>query len=291
MAEERPVDLDDASGRGDDAGSRDVPDRGVPDEDRAVGGLGVATRTVGVLDPEVDAHVHSGFSAGHDSIGAIVCAAQLAGLRQVTFGDQVDAQAAWLPAYREAVLRAQRRTDLELRISAEVEVVRPDGWLAFPADLGGLDAVTVAVSRLPLGGRLAEAAEARAMLAAGRLRPADVIEMVVSATVLGVERASRYAPTQLARPLGLLAELGVDEDEVPEPLLRECVEGCRVTNTTVEVSEAWRRPSLRFARMCATAGVTLAAASDARYANEVGRWRYVHQLSLAVGGKSPQLSS
>ena len=56
--------------------------------------------------------------------------------------------------------------------------------LAFPADLGGLDAVTVAVSRLPLGGRLVEAAEARAMLAAGRLRPADVIEMVVSATVL-----------------------------------------------------------------------------------------------------------
>src|SRR5690606_16413703 len=183
MAEERPVDLDDASGRGDDAGSRDVPDRGVPDEDRAVGGLGVATRTVGVLDPEVDAHVHSGFSAGHDSIGAIVCAAQLAGLRQVTFGDQVDAQAAWLPAYREAVLRAQRRTDLELRISAEVEVVRPDGWLAFPADLGGLEGVTVAVPRLPRGGRLVEAAEARAMLAAGRLRPADVIEMVVSATV------------------------------------------------------------------------------------------------------------
>ena len=57
MAEERPVDLDDASGRGDDAGSRDVPDRGVPDEDRAVGGLGVATRTVGVLDPTLGRHL------------------------------------------------------------------------------------------------------------------------------------------------------------------------------------------------------------------------------------------
>ncbi|HEY8532283.1 MAG TPA: hydrolase [Micromonospora sp.] len=239
----------------------------------------------------MDAHVHSGFSAGHDSIGAIVCAAQLAGLRQVTFADQVDPDASWLPAYREAILRAQRRTDLELRISAEVEVIRPDGWLAFPADLGGLDAVTVAVSRLPVAGRLIEAAEVRALLAAGRLRRVDVVEAVVAATVRGVERASRYAPTQLARPLGLLAELGIEEAEVPEPLLRECVEGCRVTNTIVEVSEAWRRPSVRLARMCVAAGVTLAAASDARYANQVGRWRYVRQLSLAVGVELPELSS
>lgn len=235
-----------------------------------------------ILDPTVDAHVHSGFAAGHDTINAIVSAAQQAGLRRVTFADQVGPDCAWLPAYRESVLRAQRRTDLNLRISVEIEVIRPNGWLAFPAELCGLDAVTVAVSRLPLGDRLIEPAEARAMLATGELRRSDVIELVVSATVLGIERAGRYAPTQLARPLGLLAELGIDEDEVDEPLLRECVEGCRLTNTLVEVSEAWRRPSVRLARMLRVHGVSLAAASDARYAAQVGRWRYVRELGRAV---------
>ncbi|SDY82246.1 putative hydrolase [Micromonospora pattaloongensis] len=231
------------------------------------------------LDPAADAHVHSGFAAGHDSIDRIVTAAGLAGLRQVTFADQVDSETPWLAAYRESVLRAQRRTELDLRISTEVEVIRADGWLGFPPDLAGLDAVTVAVSRLPLGERLVGAAEARKMLAAGTLRATDAVELVVHATIMGVERASRYAPTQLARPLSLLAELGIDDGDIDEALLRECVEGCRVTNTTVEVSEAWHRPSVRLAQMFAASGVALAAASDARYANQVGRWRYVRQLA------------
>jgi putative hydrolase len=232
-----------------------------------------------VLDPAADAHVHSGFAAGHDSIGTLVTAASLAGLTRLTFADQVDSETSWLPAYRESVLRAQRRTEMDLRISAEIEVIRADGWLAFPADLGGLDAVTVAVSRLPIGTRLVGLPDARAMLASGALRAADAVELVVSATIMGVERASRYAPTQLARPLSLLAELGIDDGDIEESLLRECVEGCRVTNTTVEVSEAWRRPSARMAQMCSAAGVPLAAASDARYAAQVGRWRYVRQLA------------
>ena len=36
----------------------------------------------------------------------------------------------------------------------------------------------------------------------------------MTATVKGIERASRYAPTQLARPLSLLTQVGIDDTAV-----------------------------------------------------------------------------
>ena len=96
--------------------------------------------------------------------------------------------------------------------------------------------------------------------------------------VEGVERASRYAPTQLARPLGLLARLGVD-DTVTTPAVLDVLAGaCRSTGTAVEVSEAWRSPSARIVALLRAAHVAMVPASDARYAAEVGRWQYVRRV-------------
>ena len=234
--------------------------------------------TAHALDLSVDAHVHTGFAAGRDSVGVIVSAADRAGLRAVTFADQVGPDTTWLPAYADAVRRARRRTELSLRVAAEVEVVRPDGWLAWPADLGDLEAISVAVSRLPHADGPLEAREVRAMLAAGVLTAAAVVETVVAATVKGVERASRYAPTQLARPLGLLAQLGVDDSAVTPDVLDALTGACRSTGTAVEVSEAWRSPALPTVAQLRAAGVPLVAASDARYAAEVGQWQYLRRV-------------
>jgi len=57
----------------------------------------------------------------------------------------------------------------------------------------------VAVSRLPLARGPLGAREVRALLATGELTGEQVAEIVVNATIQGIERASRYAPTQLAR--------------------------------------------------------------------------------------------
>jgi putative hydrolase len=87
----------------------------------------------------------------------------------------------------------------------------------------------------------------------------------------------RYAPTQLARPLEFLTRMGVRPEEVDPAALAELAAACRKAGTVVEVSERHRTPSPEVAAVFAAAGVRLVAASDARQAREVGRWRYVEQ--------------
>ena len=235
-----------------------------------------------VLDLTVDGHVHTGFAKGRLSVGALVTAAEDAGLTELTFADLVGPETTWLRAYLDSIRRAQKRTNLTLRMAVEVEVVRPDGWVAFPADLGELESVSVAVSSVPLPGGPTAPERVRAMLRSGELHAADVIQLVVDATAGAVERTSRYAPTQLARPLGILAPLGIDEAEVDDAALRRVVAACRATGVVVEVSEAWRTPSLRLARALAEAGVPLVAASDTADASQLGRWRYLRAVQGVV---------
>lgn len=230
------------------------------------------------LDLTVDGHVHTGFAAGRDSVGVVVSAADRAGLRSLTFADQVGPDTTWLPAYADAVRRARRRTELTLRVAAEVEVVQSDGWLAWPADLGHLEAVSVAVSRLPMPDGPLGSRDVRSLLMTGAITAEQVAEIVVQATVRGLERAARYAPTQLARPLSLLTQVGLDDSAVTPDVLNTLAEACRVTGTTVEISEAWRSPSPALVERLRAAGVPLIAASDARYAAEVGRWQYLRRV-------------
>jgi histidinol phosphatase-like PHP family hydrolase len=246
-------------------------------ERESVIGTGVVG-TAEALDLTVDAHVHTGFAAGRDSVGVVVSAADRAGLTALTFADQVGPETTWLSAYADAVRRARRRTELTLRVAAEVEVVQPDGWLAWPTDLGHLEAVSVAVSRLPLTTGPQGPREVRALLATGELTAEQVAEGLVTATVRGLARASRYAPTQLARPLGLLAQVGLDDAVITPDLLGALATACRETGTVVEISEAWRSPSPRLVAMLRAAEVTLVPASDARYAAEVGRWQYLRRV-------------
>lgn len=246
------------------------------ERESAIGGSGVGI--VDALNLTMDAHVHTGFAAGRDSVGVVVSAADQAGLTAITFADQAGPDTTWLSAYADAVRRAQQRTELTLRVAAEVEVVRPDGWLALPADLGHLEAVSVAVSRLPLAGGPASARDVRAMLAAGEMTAEHVTESLIAATVEGLRRASRYAPTQLARPLGLLAHVGVDDTAMTPDLVAAFAAACRETGTLVEISEAWRSPSARIVETLRAAQVALVPASDARYAGEVGRWQYLRRF-------------
>ncbi len=239
---------------------------------------GGAIGTACAFDLTVDAHVHTGFAAGRDAVGVVVSAADRAGLTVLTFADQAGPDATWLTAYADAVSRARHRTELTLRVAAEVEVVRPDGWLALPPDLTRLDALSVAVSALPCGDELLDAPAIRARLTAGEMTAEQVAEGLVEAIVSGLERASRYVPTQLARPLALLAQAGVDDAAVSPALIAHLAAACRATGTVVEISEAWRSPSPRLVAMLRDAAVTLVPASDARYAVEVGGWQYLRRV-------------
>ncbi|MEV6344528.1 hydrolase [Actinoplanes sp. NPDC051851] len=240
--------------------------------------IGGAVGTASPLDLSVDAHVHTGFAAGRDAVGVVVSAADRTGLSALTFADQAGPDTTWLTAYADAVRRARHRTEMTLRVAVEVEVVRADGWIALPADLAQLDALSVAVSDLPLGDQLLDAREVRSRITAGELTGERVAEALIAATVKGLERASRYVPTQLARPLALLAQAGVDDAVVSADLIAELATACRSTGTVVEVSEAWRSPSPRVVALLRETGVPLVPASDARYAAEVGHWHYLRRL-------------
>jgi histidinol phosphatase-like PHP family hydrolase len=240
-----------------------------------------------MLDLTVDSHVHTAFAAGRDSVSVLVAAAEHLGLTELVFCDEAGPETKWLPSYLASIQRAQQRTDVVLRAGIEVEAIGTDGWLAFPADLGGLDVVSVAVGALPMPAGLAGPEAVRGLVDAGALTASDVVEMLVTVTSRAIERVNRYAPTRLARPLAFLHRAGFTDADIDDAAIADLAAMCRRTSTQVEVSERHQTPSKRLAGLLAAAGVRLVAASDARQAGEVGRWRHVQQVSgdlAPVGG-------
>jgi len=232
-----------------------------------------------MFDLTVDGHVHTAFSSGRDSVLVLVRAAEEAGLRELTLADRAGPETVWLPAYLATIQRAQQRTEVVLRRGVEVEAVGSDGWLAFPGDLAGLEVVSVGVDRLPMPSGLAGPEAVRALVAGGVIRPADVVEMLVTVTARAIERVSRYAPTLLARPLDFLTRAGIDESLIEDSAVVALAAACWESGTVIEVSERHRAPSLRVARLFAAAGVRMVPASDAQQARDVAQWRYARQLS------------
>jgi putative hydrolase len=232
-----------------------------------------------MFDLTVDSHVHTAFSAGRDSVSVLVAAAEQVGLTEMAFCDEAGPETRWLPSYLASIQRAQQRTDVVLCAGIEVEAIGTDGWLAFPADLGGLDVVSVAVGALPMSAGRAGPEAVRALVDSGALTAADVVEMLVTVTARAIERVNRYAPTRLARPLAFLQRAGFSDSDIDDAVVGELAAMCRFTNTQVEVSERHQAPSTRLAGLFAAQGVRLVAASDARQASEVGRWRHVEQVN------------
>ena len=232
-----------------------------------------------MIDLSRDAHVHTAYSAGHDSVSVLVAAAEAAGLTELTFADRVGSDTGWLTSYLATIHRAQQRTDITLKRGVEVEAIGVDGWLAFPADLGQLEVISLAIGRLPTPAGLLGADTVRSLIDAGTLAVSEVVERLVAVLGLAMERVSRYAPTTLARPLEFLALAGIPESTVDESAVAAIVEACKASGTAVEFSERHRLPTRRLARAVAAAGVKTLAASDAYTARDVGRWQYLEELA------------
>jgi putative hydrolase len=232
-----------------------------------------------MIDLTRDAHVHTAYSAGHDSISVLVAAAEHAGIVELTFADRVGSDTRWLPSYLATIQRAQQRTEVVLRRGVEVEAIGVDGWLAFPSDLSGLEVISVGLSRLPMPNGLLGPETVRSLIGSGELDAGEVIDRLVAVMGLSMERVGRYAPTTLARPLEFLALAGVAETAIAQGAIDEIINSCRSTGTAVELSERHRLPTRRLARMLIDGQVRLLPASDAYNARDVGHWRYLTELS------------
>jgi putative hydrolase len=240
-----------------------------------------------MIDLSRDAHVHTAYSAGHDSISVLVAAAEAAGLTELTFADRVGSDTGWLTSYLATIQRAQQRTEVTLKPGVEVEAIGVDGWLAFPADLGQLEVISLGIVRLPTPAGLLGADTVRTFIDAGTLTATEVVERLVAVLCLAMERVARYAPTTLARPLSFLVQAGIPESTVEDAAIAAILDACRATGTAVEFSERHRLPTRRLARAVAAAGVKTLAASDAYTARDVGRWHYLEELADDLAAVAP----
>ncbi|MEM9454684.1 MAG: hydrolase [Myxococcota bacterium] len=222
-----------------------------------------------------DMHVYSTFSDGRHVPEEVIASARDRGVRRLCFGDRVGRDTGWLPRYVEHLEKLRARCDLEIVIGVESRILDEDGALDLPADLDGVERISVADHRLPVGGHLLGPRQLRERLADGRLVARQVIDALLGAYEACVHR---YRDLQIAHPLRLLSVLEIPEWQVPLVQLRRLALMFAHTGTLVEISERWRCPSPRIARLLRQEGVTVVASSDAHDARDVGRYRYVRSI-------------
>ncbi|UZN05283.1 PHP domain-containing protein [Cellulomonas sp. S1-8] len=232
--------------------------------------------------PRVDGdhHVHSTFS--DDAVSTLaenLDAARRAGLREVRMVDHVRVSTTYVPEMLAAVRALPHVPGLHVLTGVEAKILDASGAIDAPpqvlAALGtpdGPDRVLLADHQVPGTDGPWSPATTMRLLTQGRVTSADVVELVVTATVRAVGRAGR---AQLAHPFSILPKIGLTEDDVPDDLLDELARVLVATGTPAEVNEKWRCPGPRITERWRAAGVTLVASTDAHRASDVGVYRWV----------------
>lgn len=229
-----------------------------------------------------DHHVHSTFSDDGTSTPAEnLAAAAAAGLDTVRFVDHVRIGTTYVPDFLAAVAALPRIEGLTVLTGVEAKILDMAGTVDAPPEVlaslgapGRPDRVLLADHQLPgPDGPLSP----RAVLEGG-LAPADVVELLVTATVRAMHRVGR---AQLAHPFSLLPKVRLSEDDVPDDLLDALAQAAVATGTPVEVNEKWRCPGPRVVGRLRAAGVELVASTDAHAAADVGRYEWLRTAASA----------
>lgn len=226
-----------------------------------------------------DHHVHSTFSDDAVSTPAEnLAAAQAAGLRELRMVDHVRVSTTYVPEFLAAVRALPTVDGLVVLTGVEAKILDASGAVDAPpevlAALGtphGPDRVLLADHQVPGPDGPWSPRSTRERIAAG-LDPADVVEMLVTATIRAMHAVGR---AQLAHPFSILPKIGLTEDAVPDQLLDALADAAVATGTPVEVNEKWHCPGPRVADRLQAAGVRLVASTDAHQAADVGVYDWV----------------
>ena len=229
--------------------------------------------------PDEDHHVHSTFSADGSSTPAEnLAAADRAGLRVIRMVDHVRATTTFVPEFLAAVRALPRIEGLTVLTGVEAKIVDVDGSVDAPPELlasvgepGGPDRILLADHQVP-GPDGPWSPRATLERIVDGLAPADVIEMLVTATIRAIQNVG---PAQLAHPFSVLPKIGLTEGDVPDQLLDALGDVTIATGTLVEVNEKWQCPGSRVADRWRAAGVLLVASTDAHTSADVGAYEWV----------------
>lgn len=226
-----------------------------------------------------DHHVHSTFSDDAVSTPAEnLDAARRAGLAVVRMVDHVRVSTTYVPELLAAVAALPAVEGLQVLTGVEAKILDTSGRIDAPPEVlaalgspGGADRVLLADHQLPGPDGPWSPRVVLERREAG-LAAADVVEMLVVATVAAMRAAGR---AQLAHPFSILPKVGLSEDDVSDEHLDALAAAAVATGTTVEVNEKWRCPGPRVRERLAAAGVVLVGSTDAHVATDVGAYRWV----------------
>ncbi|NUU15742.1 histidinol-phosphatase [Cellulomonas humilata] len=226
-----------------------------------------------------DHHVHSTFSDDAVSTPAQnLAAAQVARLREIRMVDHVRVSTTYVPEFLSVVRALPRLEGLTVLTGVEAKILDASGAIDAPPEVlaalgtpAGPDRVLLADHQVPGPDGPWSPRATRERIDAG-LAPADVVEMLVTATIRAMRAAGR---AQLAHPFSILPKIGLKEDDVPDELLDALAQAAVDTGTTVEINEKWQCPGPRAADRWRAAGVQLVASTDAHDAADVGVYSWV----------------
>jgi putative hydrolase len=235
-----------------------------------------------LLDLAVDVHCHTTASDdAHDTLAAVIAAAQARGLTALSITDHVRASTTWLPEYVEQVHRARRGLGLRVTCGVEAKILDAAGRVDLPPHLAGIEQVTISDHQYPGPDGPVRPEDVRRELAEGAMSHEEALEQLIDATARAVSRHQRPVVGHL---FSILPKIGVDEALVSDASLKVLADACLGVEAAVEVNEKWATPSADTVARLAALGVRLAAGSDAHRAEDVGRYRYVSDVAHGRAG-------
>lgn len=231
------------------------------------------------VDLAGDHHVHSSYSDDAVSTPAQnLTAARAAGLERVRMVDHVRVTTTYVPELVAAVAALPVVEGLTVLTGVEAKILDAAGHVDAPPEVlaalgepGGVGRVLLADHQMPGPDGPWSPRATRERIAAG-LAPADVVDLLVTATVRALHRVRRG---QVAHPFSLLPKIGLSPDDVSDEHLDAIAAAALATDAPVEVNEKWQCPGPHAVARWHAAGVRLVASSDAHHADEVGVYRWL----------------
>jgi putative hydrolase len=231
-----------------------------------------------------DFHVHSTFSDGASTLADNVRTARERELRTLCLVDHVRRDTAWVPEFAAAVAEYRGRPGPRVLAGVEARILDTSGRLDLPPGLAaghasGIDLVLIADHQFPADNGPVHPNEVRVAIDFGGMQAAEAIERLCLATASALSSCARPL---LAHLFSLLPKIGLNEDQVPDPMLADLAKQAAHAGALVEVNEKWACPSPRVAAAMAEAGVTVVAGSDSHHCRTIGSYDSVRRTADAI---------
>lgn len=208
--------------------------------------------------PQVDAHLHSTFSDGHNTLEEMLQAAVERRLQAVAITDHVWRSSTWFASYVEEVSRLRERfPKLKIYLGFEAKAVDFQGTLdATDNMIATADFILGSVHRYPDGrGGVLEFSDL----------PLERALDLECKTALGL--LQNPVVSALAHPTGVYTH---HYGAFPESALRELLKTARASGKPFEINAKYNKDIKRTLELCREVGVTVSLGSDAHSVNDVG---------------------